>query len=162
MPPDESEADTDGESHSTRGPVDGAALADFRDVLDRLEPLATGGLDDPVNPTVLRVRLADGVGAADDARLDVTWTTRDDYTVHYTDSAGRDLRWDLHPHDYPRPPEDRHFHPPPDASNDAREVEASCIRVSEVELVARAVHALWRRAYERGSLGGINVAEDPP
>lgn len=150
------------ESHPLRGPIDGGALFDFRTVFEQLEPLASADADDPVNPTVLRVQLADGVGVASDARLDVAWTLRDDYSVHYTDSAGRNLRWDVHPHDYPLPSDDPHFHPPPDAPSDDSEVEGSCIGVSEVELVARAVRVLWRRAYERETFQGINAVEDPP
>lgn len=162
IPASDGGLDAADESHSTHGPIDGPKLFDFRDAFERVEPLATGDPDDVVDPTVLRVALADGVGAAGDARLDVSWTTHGDYTVHYTDSAGRNLRWDAHPHDYQRPPDARHFHPPPDASNDASDVAASCIEVSEVELVARAVHALWRRAYDRGTFDGINAVENPP
>ncbi|WP_231185127.1 hypothetical protein [Haladaptatus sp. DYF46] len=47
---------------------------------------------------------------------------------------------DVHPHDYPRPSNDRYFYPLPTASNDPHNVEGSCIKVTEVELVARAVH----------------------
>lgn len=138
------------EAHSLRGPTDRGALLDFRSAFEEAEPLAEGELDDFLNPDKLRILLADGVGEADSARLDVVWTTFGDYSVHYTDSAERDLRWDLHPHDYPNPPGDEHFHPPPDAPSDPAVVEDSCIEVSEVELVARATHKLWRRAYEEG------------
>lgn len=150
------------ELHSLRGPTDRGSLLDFRDTFARMEQLASGELDDFLDPAELRVRLDDGVGDAEAARLDVEWTTMDDYTVHYTDAAGRDLRWDVHTHDYPRPTGDAHFHPPPDASYDPEEVVGSCIEVSEVSLVAWAVHALWRRAYERGTLDGINAVENPP
>lgn len=149
-------------SHSMREPIDAPVLFDFRAEFERLEPLATGELDDPVDPTELRVALADGICSAGSARLDVRWTTVDDYNVHYTDPEGRDLRWDVHPHDFPHPTDDRHFHPPPHASVAPGDVEASCIEVPEVVLVARTVHALWRLAYDEGELAGINTVEDPP
>lgn len=158
---DEDGFDAGEPSHSIRGPIDGPSLFDFRAEFERLEPLATGELD-PVDPTELTLVLADGIGSADSARLDVRWTTSGDYNVHYTDPVGRNLRWDVHPHDFPRPTDDRHFHPPPDASNAPDDVESSCIEVSEVILVTRAVHDLWRSAYDEGEMAGINTVEDPP
>lgn len=162
MPAWDDTADGTAESHSTRGPIDSPSLHDFRVTFERLEPLATGELDDPVDPTVVRIRLADGVGAASSARLDVRWTTIGEYNVHYTDSGGRNLRWDVHPHDFPRPRDDSHFHPPPTASNAPDDVQASCIDVSEVVLVARAVHTCWRVAYDRGAFDGCNAVDNPP
>ena len=154
--------DTTDPSHSTRGPIDGPSLFDFRTAFERLEPLATGKLDDPVDPTELTIELADGIGSASSARLVVRWTTVDDYNVHYTDSEDRNLRWDVHPHDFPRPTDDSHFHPPPNASSAPDDVEASCIDVSEVILVARAVHVLWRLASDQGGFEEINAVENPP
>lgn len=150
------------EPHSLRGPTDRGALLDFWRTFERQEPLATGGLDDLVDPSELRLHLDDGVGDADTARFDVVWTTVGDYNVHYADSLGRNVRWDVHPHSYPRPAADGHFHPPPDASSDPDDVQETCISVSEIELVARAVHVLWRQADDRGSLEGINDATNPP
>lgn len=150
------------ESHARRGAVDRGAMLDFRDTFDRMEPLATGELDDFLDPRELRIELGDGVGDAERGRFDVVWTTRDDYDVHYTDDAGRDFRWDCHPNDYPDVPGNEHFHPPPDASSDPETVEESCLRVSEIELVARAVQKLWREAYENGAFEGINDATGPP
>lgn len=150
------------ESHSTRGPIDGDKLYDFQQAFGRLEPLATGELDDVVDPSLLQIRFDDGIGVASHARLDVRWTVRDDYNIHYTDSENRNLRWDVHPHDFPRPTDERHFHPPPEASSALQSVEESCIEISEVTLVARATHALWRHAYENGTFEGINVITDPP
>lgn len=149
------------EPHAVRGPVDRGALLDVRETVTRHEPLATAELDDFLDPSMLHVHLEDGVGTADTGRFDVVWTTVDDYHIHYTD-AGRDLRWDRHPHGYPRPPGDRHFHPPPDASSDAELVEDSAIRVSSIVLVALAMCTLWRTAYDRGSFDGINRIVDPP
>lgn len=150
------------DSHALRGATDRGALLDFRETFERMDPVASGTLDDFFDPDKLQVDLNDGVGDAETARFDVVWTTVDDYNVHYTDDAGRNVRWDVHPNEYPDAPEDSHFHPPPDASADPQEVEASCIDVSEVELVARAVHRLWRNAYERGTLDGVNDAVNPP
>lgn len=116
-----------------------------------MEPLATGELDDFFDPDELRIELEDSVGDAETARFDVVWTTVDDYNVHYTDDAGRNVRWDVHPNEYHGVSGDAHFHPPPDASADPQEVEESCIDVSEVGLVARAVHRLWQSAYEQGA-----------
>lgn len=152
--------ESEGESHAIRGPVDRGALLDFQEAITRREPLATGELDDFLDPSMLYIHFEDGVGQADSGRLDVVWTTQDDYTVHYTDDT-RNLRWDVHPHDYPKPPEDRHFHPPPDASSDPDLVEDSCIEVSEIVLVALATLKLWLTAYERGSFEGINRIMDP-
>ena len=160
--PEEDTLDTAEPSHSMRGPIDGPSLFDFRAEFERLEPLATGELDDPVDPTALTILLADGVGPANTARLDVRWTTVGDYNVHYTDSEDRNLRWDVHPHDFPHPAKDCHFHPPPNASNAPDDVEPSCIEVSEVVLVARAVRALWRLAYDEGEFEEIHAVENPP
>jgi hypothetical protein len=89
-----------GESHTLRGAVDRPALCEIRDEIDRLEPLATPELND-------------GLREADAARIDVRWTTRDDYAFHYTDSTGVDLRWGSHPHggDYVRVTDTKHYHP---------------------------------------------------
>lgn len=150
------------ESHALRGAIDAGALHDFRTEFERLEPLASGVLDDPVNPGELRLHLDDGIGEASTATITVRWSVRDDYNVHYTDVADRNLRWDIHPHDYTVPQDGRHYHPPPDASADDDDVEASCIAVTELVLVARAVHRLWRTGYETGAVAPLNDAVNPP
>lgn len=152
------------EPHSLRGPTDRGALLDIRELFEREEPLASGTLDDYLDPRTLRIDLADGIGDADTARIDVVWTVRDDYAFHYTDSAGVDCRWDAHPHGgaYGHASGRAHFHPPPDASNDPADVQQSCIRESTVDLVARAVRKLWRAAYHRRSVVGINSGSNPP
>jgi len=150
------------ESHSLRGPTDRGALCDFRDVFEEMEPLADGTLHDVIDPSELNIQLDDGIGAAESARLDIDWTTLDDYNVHYTDANGRDLRWDLHPNDFPAAPDGRHFHPPPSATSDPDDVQESCIKRRGIELVARAVQKLRRKAYQDGSFAGINDAVDPP
>lgn len=152
----------DSESHSLRGPIDAGALYDFRSEFERLEPLASGSLDDPVNPDELRLRLDDGIGEATAATLTVRWSVRGDSNVHYSDEAGRNLRWDAHPHEYAAPDGDGHYHPPPSASSDDDDVAASCIRVTEIVLVARGVHRLWRDGYESGSADHLNDASNPP
>jgi len=143
------------EGHSLRGGIDRDALFKIKDEFERLEPLASGELDSVTNPRRLRFTLTDGIGAVESATLDVRWAVTSDYNAHYSDSE-RDLRWDVHPHDYPVPPTDAHHHPPPDASNDPNDVVASCIEVTTVKRVARALHVLWRRAYDHGTVEGIN------
>lgn len=151
----------DAESHSLRGGIDAGALHDFRSEFERLEPLASGSLDDPVSPSELRLRLDDGIGEAASASLTIRWSVQGDYNVHYSDDAGRNLRWDGHPHDYTIT-SDEHYHPPPDASSDDDDVEASCIRVTELVLVARAVHQVWRAGYDDGTVDPLNDATNPP
>ena len=154
--------DRTAEPHSLRGPIDRAALLEFRDVVESVEPLASAELDDFFDPGELRITLEDGIGDASEGRFDVAWSIRDDYNVHYTDDLGRDLRWDRHPHGYPSPADDPHFHPPPDASSEPSVVEDSCVGVGSVPLVARATIALWRAAYESGTLEDANDLENPP
>lgn len=140
------------------GAIDGEALRDIRDRFVELEPLVeSAALDDPLNPQTLSVELADGVGDADHARMDVRWSITDNYAAHYTDSRGRNYRFDCHPKpDAPR----RHFHTPPDAPT--RPVEKSCISVSEIELATRAVLGRWRAAYDAGEFELVNEATNPP
>lgn len=150
------------EPHSLRGPTDRGALLDFLKTFQGLDPMAAGALDDFLDPAMLRIDLADGIGPATAARLDVVWTTQDDYSIHYTDDASQNLRWGLHPNEYPNVPGDAHFHPPPTASSDPPVIEESCIAVTEIELVARAVQTLWRYASEQASFDGVNALQDPP
>jgi hypothetical protein len=152
----------DTEPHSLRGAIDAGALYDFRTEFERLEPLARGSLDDPVNPDELRLQLDDGIAEAERAAITVRWSTRDDYDVHYSDETGRNLRWDVHPHEYTNPDADAHYHPPPNASSDDDDVAASCITVTELVLVARAVHQLWRAGYDGGTAEPLNDAINPP
>ena len=140
------------------GPIDAGALREIRDLVDAQEPLVeTATLDDPLNPQTLAVELSDAVGAASTARIDIRWSLSGNYAAHYTDDQDRDFRFDCHPKpDAPR----RHVHPPPDAPS--RPVEPSCITVSEVGLVTRAILQRWRYAYTNGTFEGINDAENPP
>lgn len=152
------------EPHALTGPIDRAALISIRDVITEQEPLATADLDDFLDPRVLTVSFDDGRCGADSARIDVQWTTSDDYKFHYTDSDGVDLRWGKHSHDGDDTdasgPE--HSHPPPDASSDPDDVEGSCIGHSRPHLVTRAVLKLWRSAYHADSLSPLNAGRDPP
>jgi hypothetical protein len=108
--------------------------------------------------------LDDGLCGAEDARIDIQWTTRDDYKFHYTDTEGVNLRWGKHPHagDYIHVPGLEHYHPPPNASSDPDEVEESCITQSPEELVTRAVLKLWRVAYHTDSYEPLNAGRNPP
>lgn len=152
----------DSESHALRGAIDAGALHDIRAEFERLEPLASGSLDDPLNPSEVRLHLEDGIGDASSATITIRWTVRDDYNVHFSDELDQNLRWDVHPHEYPAPDGDGHYHPPPNAASTDDDVEASCIKVTEIILVTRAVHQLWRDGYETGNLNPLNDATNPP
>lgn len=155
---------TTDEKHTLRGPTDRPALLKIREVVNREEPLATAELDDYLSPETLEVAFDDGLCDADTARMDIQWTTRNDYKFHYTDSDGVNLRWGKHLHDgdyiYVRGIE--HYHPPPNASSDPEDVEDSCISQSPEELVIRAVLKLWRVAYHAESLAPLNAGSNPP
>jgi hypothetical protein len=150
------------ESHSLRGAIDRAALTTIRDLANETKPLASVRLDDPLDPGVLEIELAEGLRGAATARIDARWTTRDDYAFHYTDPNDLDLRWDRHPHggDYVHVPGLERYHPPPDASSDSGAVEDSCLRVAPEKLVTRAVLKLWRVAYHAGSLAPLNAGRN--
>jgi hypothetical protein len=64
------------------------------------------------------------------------------FSFHYVDSD--DINWWFDRYPNTHSPEIL-FHPPPDAATAA--AEPPCIDVSEVSLIARAVHAIWRAAY---------------
>ena len=139
------------------GSLDEYALDQIRRVFETQDSLVTEvGFPDLIDPQELRVYFADGIGDADEARLDIRWFRSGYYNVHHTDSAGQDFRWDYHPKDGVS---DRHFHPP---NSEGGELEKSCITVEEPALVARAVHKLWRRAYDTETLSGLNMATNPP
>lgn len=142
------------------GPLDVEAMTAIRETVCELDGLVDRertGLDDLVDPGVLPIVLDDGIGEATACRFDVTWYRSGHYCVHHVDDAGVNYRYDRHPKDGAPT---AHFHPPPDAPS--ADVEPSCIAVREPRLVVRAVHALWRRAYESGRVDAVNVATDPP
>ena len=152
------------ELHTLRGAADRPTLLTIRDIVEEMEPLATAELDDYLNPSVLEVEFYDGLCGADEARIDIQWTTRGDYKFHYTDTNEVNLRWGRHPHagDYVHVSGLEHYHPPPDASSDPDEVEASCISQSPEALVTRAVLKLWRVAYHTDSYEPLNAGRNPP
>ena len=140
------------------GPIYLPALQRIRTLWLELEPLVeTTSYDDIVSPTELHVSLTDGLGIADAARLDIQWSELDMYSFHYVDTADVNWRFDRHPNTHS--PE-AHFHPPPDASTAT--TEPSCIEVTEVSLVTRAVHTMWRAAYEANDVDRLNNASNPP
>ncbi len=139
------------------GPIYLPALQRIRTLWTEREPLVdAASFDDPVDPTELHVTLTDGLETADTARFDIRWSERGMYSFHYTDPNDLNWRFDRHPN--PHSP-DAHFHPPPDASID--DAVSSCITVTEVSLVARAIHAMWRAAYEHDT-GRLNSFSNPP
>ncbi|WP_101298307.1 hypothetical protein [Halegenticoccus soli] len=152
------------EAHSLRGPIDRPVLRAIRDVFTAEEPLATAQLDDYLDPHTLEITFSEGLCGSDTARIDVQWTTRDDYKFHYTDSHNVNFRWGKHPHngDYVHVPGLEHYHPPPDASSDPDDVEESRIKHSGEKLVARAVLKLWRAAYHAESFAPLNAGSNPP
>jgi len=152
------------ETHTLRGPIDRPALVTIRDTVAEAEPLATPRLDDFLNPSVLELAFSDGLRDAGRCRIDVRWTTRGDYSFHYTDSVGVNVRWGKHPHggDYVHVPGLAHYHPPPDASSDPEDVEQSCIQQQPAVLVTRAVLKLWRVAYHTDSYAALNAGRNPP
>lgn len=81
----------------------------------------------------------------------------DNYAFHYVDTDDVNWRFDRHPNTHSP---DRQFHPPPTAAT--THADPSCIRVMEVSLVTRAVHKLWRVAYESDDMSRLNSASNPP
>jgi len=152
------------EDHTLGGAIGRPALLTIRDIIEDMEPLATARLDDYLNPSVLDISLDDGLCDADGARIDIQWTTQDDYKFHYTDTTDVNLRWGNHPHggDYIHVPGTEHYHPLPDASSDPAAVQDSCVTQSPEELFTRAVLKLWRVAYHRDSYTPLNAGSNPP
>jgi hypothetical protein len=89
----------DSESHSLRGAIDVTKLDAFRDAFIAIEPMASGAIDDRLDPRELRLSIPYGIGEAAETVFTVRWTTVDDYNIHYSDTSELDLRWDTHLHD---------------------------------------------------------------
>jgi len=140
------------------GPIYLPALQRVRDLWIELEPIVEAtSFDDVVAPTELQISLADGIGTADAARIDIQWSELGMYSFHYVDTGDLNWRFDRHPNTHSPT---AHFHPPPDAATTA--AEQSCIDVTEVSLVTRAVHAMWRVAYDDAAVDLLNTASNPP
>jgi hypothetical protein len=73
--------------------------------------------------------------------------------------SGDDVNWrfDRHPNTHSH---EVHFHPPPEAAT--TDAEPSCIDVTEVSLVTRAVHAMWRAAYDDDEMDWLDSVSNPP
>ncbi len=140
------------------GPIYLVALQRIRSLWLELEPLVeTTSYDDIVSPGELHVELTDGLGDADAARFDIQWSELGMYSFHYVDAEDVNWRFDRHPNTHsPK----AHFHPPPDAATAS--AEPSCITVTEVSLVTRAVHAMWRAAYDENDVDRLNSVSNPP
>lgn len=140
------------------GPIYLPALQRIRDLWVELEPLVeTAYFDDVVSPTELHIELTDGIDTADTARFDIQWSERDMYTFHYAD--GNDVNWRFDRHPNTHSPE-KHFHPPPDTATTT--AVPSCVDVTEVSLVTRAIYAAWRTAYEHSDRSLLNTLSNPP
>jgi hypothetical protein len=134
------------------------ALQRIRNLWMDLEPLVeTTGYDAVVEPTELRVELADGIETAESAHFDIRWSELEMYSFHYVDTLEINWRFDRHPNPHSS---EKHFRPPPAAATAT--AEPSCIRVEEVSLVTRAVYTLWRLAYETEDLARLNNLSNPP
>lgn len=144
------DADLDGELET----LDVVAMDEVRAAFTGLDGLIDAvGFQNPADPDVLYVHFTDGIGDATDCRFDIRWYRKGYYSIHHTDSRQLNFRWDYHPK--VGAPE-AHFHPPPDAT--PRDVEPSCLTVEQPPVVARAVHKLWRRAYDTGDTSKLNSA----
>ena len=133
------------------------ALQRIRNLWLGLEPLVDEtAYDDVVAPTELQLSLSDGLGDAERARLDIQWSELGMYSFHHVDSDDVNWRFDRHPSTHS--PE-MHFYPPPEAAT--TDAEPSCLDVTEVSLVTRAVDAMWRAAYDDDFVQ-LNSASNPP
>jgi len=140
------------------GPPDAAAMRLIRDQFLNSEPLVESAeFDSVLQPRELVVTVADGIGPATDCRLSITWYQSGAYRFHHVDSEAVNWRFDHHPNPHSPP---KHFHEPPEGAGETA-VE-SCIEVEKPRVVGRAVHKLWRRAYEVGTHELINTGQNPP
>ena len=71
----------DGESHTLRGTIDVTKLDAFREAFSAIEPMASGEIDDRLNPRELRITIPYGIGEADTTIFTVRWTTAGDYNI---------------------------------------------------------------------------------
>ncbi|WP_394353983.1 hypothetical protein [Haloarcula sp. JP-L23] len=140
------------------GPPDVTIMRRIRTLFLEAEPLVEAtSFDSVLHPQELTIQFEDGIGTADQCRLDVTWFRSGAYRFHYVDTEEVNWRFDRHPNTHSPA---KHFHEPPEAHSET--AVASCITVDDPSLVARAVLKLWRRAYEMDDLEVLNTASDPP
>lgn len=134
------------------------ALDRIRNLWLDIEPLVENTYyNDIVSPTTLHIELADGLGTAASSRFEIQWSELAMYSFHYTDSENVNWRFDRHPNNHST---EKHFHPPRNGPSET--AEPSCIKVEEVSLVTRAVHAMWRVAYDHTDLKLLNSTSNPP
>ena len=62
------------ESHALRGAIDVAKLNAFRDAFVSIEPMASGTIDDRVDPRELRLTISYGIRDAAETKFTVRWT----------------------------------------------------------------------------------------
>jgi hypothetical protein len=95
------------------GTLDVISMDEIRSAFTGLDGLVEeAGFPNLADPQVLKIWFSDGIGDAEDGRLDIKWYRKGYYSFHYTDSTSRNFRWDYHPK---AGAPDKHFHPPPDA-----------------------------------------------
>ena len=134
------------------GRLDVIAMDEVRSAFTGLDGLiSAAGFENPVDPATVHVYFSDGIGEATECRFDIRWYQKGYYTFHHTDSIACNFRWDYHPK-VAAP--NKHFHPPPNAPS--TDPEPSCLTGEQPPVVARAVHKLWRRAYDTGDLSRLN------
>lgn len=115
--------------------------------------------DDRLNPTRMYIPMTDGFSQP--GGFDVRWKHGVNYYyVHYrepfdADTPQIEYRFDRH-NDTHTP--QIHFHEPPDASSRV----PSCITVTQVPLVARAVAKTWRYGYDHNDVTLVNELSNPP
>jgi hypothetical protein len=115
--------------------------------------------DDPLSPTRMHIPLTDGFHQS--GGFDVRWKHDVNYYhIHYREpfeAATPQIEYRFDRHNDTHSPQ-THFHEPPDASPRV----SSCITVTQVPLVARAVAKTWRYGYENNDVSLVNDLSDPP
>ena len=142
---------------------DRTASVKFADqLLDRIPTSRGWNYDDKINPQVVRAYVPRGF-KAERGRFDIEWFYTGQYHIHYKEPAksGKQpifqYRFDKHPKNGV---DDRHFHPPPKALSEA--AVDSCIKITQIKLVALAVAKTWIEAIEAGDPNLLNDVKNPP
>jgi hypothetical protein len=103
----------DDDLHGDLGRLDAVSMDEIRSACTGFDGrVENAGFPNLADPQVLKIWFSDGTDDATDGRFDVKWYRKGYYSFHYTDSTGRNFRWDYHPK---AGAPDKHFHPPPDA-----------------------------------------------